>query len=607
MIPTTISRRHPSSSWAVCLTTAALLLGLSLPGCVKSPREFLSSWRGQKAEVDESTEESAAIADAGDADSDLKTSTVSRSETDLKLPQEEFGAENLMDRLMSRRQADSDGTTTDPFVGSDGALSQAKRDSAETISQSETEVRQRAATLEELLTQTKPSSTRKPNAADSARTTKGDSDRGATSKSDRGDKNLFAADFDSRLDQLKADLHSKTDATVSKAADEVNPFADFVANNRVEKQATSDPDRRPISSVSFERKSDRGRLQREQPPLKGATLTAKDRVQTLLTQAHEDWDSWRLEDAYRKTLAAQELAVLEGVEFDVSDERPSDLAKRIASDIRKDSLASTSPKAESWTDEPAPHDDAFGQAASRAFSSFTAGTSSLGWQAAVPEASNRLPQSRAIDQRPKIELSRNGRSGVNLLPPSSDDFPSDAEGSQWASPASSEMTGTDSHHESSNAIVNLAWPDDTNPPSNNNVRSFGNGPALVRYDTEAHNPTDLSTAEESEDFLAHVAANRDRVLQSERPQWPTLPAPNTSRSNQRDGRSEQVAVAPPILLGVNDTNPSTVAAAAPGSTTPTTNAPLASVWYSRPLWFVGGLVLLMLSMRLLSRRSTTYA
>ncbi|MEZ6145482.1 MAG: hypothetical protein R3B91_08730 [Planctomycetaceae bacterium] len=87
-----------------------------------------------------------------------------------------------------------------------------------------------------------------------------------------------------------------------------------------------------------------------------------------------------------------------------------------------------------------------------------------------------------------------------------------------------------------------------------------------------------------------------------------MPAPETSTANQRRDRSEQVAVAAPILLGVNDAP----VASPPKTTVPTTvstihatDASSARSWFPRPMWFVGGLVLLMLAMRLLSRRSGT--
>lgn len=600
MIPTTHSRRQTGHLSPVCLVTVALVVGMSLPGCVKSPRELLTSLRPQKADVEtaESEEENAAIADAAETDSDLKTAQVSRSETDGKLAKEEADNRNLFDRLMNRQHDNPDGASTDPFIESDAAASKAKQEADELAAKTETEVKRRAATLEELLAQSKPSTSNKPD----------------TSTSSRKDKNSFASGFDTRLERLKADLERKPDTSKDDAAGDVNPFADFVAKSPPKNADTIGT----VSSVSFEQKLDRSLV--DDRAINSGTSAAKERVQTLLQQAHEDWDSWKLEEAYRKALAAQELAVLENVQFDVADERPGDLAKRIASDIRKDSFTSTTTtKTNPWADESTSHDDvlgnstsrdddAFGRAASRAFSSFTAGTSTVGWQAAVSEHSTRPSLPQAGVDSPDADSSTTGRSGVNLLPPSDDDFPSEAEGIPWQGSASAKTTNTRTVSASTNSVVNLAWPEDAKSARNKDEGPANEGPALVRYDSDAYTPTSQAVNEDSKALWSQASANHDRVFPPAQAQWPSLPAPETSTANQRRDQSEQVAVAAPILLGVNDapvasahktTAPTTV------STIHATDAPAARSWFSRPMWFVGGLVLLMLAMRLLSRRSGT--
>ncbi|MCA9076480.1 MAG: hypothetical protein KDA93_15750 [Planctomycetaceae bacterium] len=598
MIPTSQIRRQLKTSLALCVTTTALVVGLSLSGCVKSPRDILASFRGQKAEIEEAAEESESIADAGKDDAD--TATVSQTKDDPTLPQQEFGTQNLLDRLLSRNKTEDDRVTTDPFVGADDA---AREKSDEIVSKSEAEVKRRAASLEELLEQTKRGSTSPADTTDDLSSSVARNDR---LKSKTGDDNQFVTNFDSRLDQLKADLQRETDAAGSELSDDVNPFAEFAASKTANQT--------PVSSVSFE-SGTAGTTERELPtehqhPLKNATLTAKDRVKSLMNQAHDDWESWKLEDAYRKTLAAQELAVLEGVEFDVTDERPGDLAKRIASDIRKDSLSTTLSKAEPWTEEANSHDDAFSEIASQTFESFASGTPNIGWQTVSSQIADSteggIPE--PTPQFPETEVHPSANSGVNLLPPSSDDFPSEAEGESWSTTSANRYRRTHHHESTEQNIVNLAWHDDESSTTNDasSQPDWDDRPALVRYESAPDHVNDEVSRESSEELLAHVAASRNRVLYSDGPQLPALPAPDTDAIRRRNSEPVQVAATPPMIVGMNDRQASSVgtSAALPASQAATTNTSVASVWYSRPLWFVGGLILLMLSMRLLSRRST---
>lgn len=600
MIPTSRTRFQLASSVALHATTTLLMLALMLSGCVKSPRDILTSWHGEEAEVEEDSDDSEAIADADDADD--TTTTVSRSKADPGLPQREFGTENLLDKLLSRQKTD-DRVTSDPFIATD-AVAEAGRDKAKTdVSKTEAEVRRRAATLDDLLAQTKPSSTSGPDAAAGTRASVARTDRAKTETKGSDRENRFASNFESRLDQLKADLQRETKA----AADEVNSFAEFMASQ--EKNGAS------VTSVSYKNESEplpeRGFRPNQKHPLEDVNISVKSRVQGLLNQAHDDWESWKLEEAYRKALAAQELAVLQGVEFDVSEERPADLAKRIADDIRKDSISTTMAKAESWTDETDSGDDPFSQIASRTFESFAAGAPNIGWQsAASPTTGSSKEMSNG--QYPRIEPSEvesrpSTNGGVNLMSPSSDDFPSEAEGNRWSMSSSADFASNDHDNSSSREIVNLAWPEDADSSGDRSSASpgFSQGPSLARYETDSYTPPGEVALESNTDLLSHVAANRDRVLGSGGPQWPALPAPDATSVDRRKPEPVQVAVAPPVLLGVNDTPAASVTAPeiAPTVQAANTRTPAASLWYSRPLWFVGGLILLMLSMRLLSRRS----
>ena len=606
MILTTDAPDHHSSSLTRFVSTTALIVALSLSGCVKSPRDILASWRGQTNDVEEASVDSEAIADSTAGDD--STSTVSTSKAEPGVPQQEFGAENLLDRLLSQKDS-NDSATTDPFVGIDAAEDADRERSDKVVSNSASEVRRRAATLEELLAQTKPKSDRDSKEAVREGTPVAKLDQHKHNTDSVGDVNRFASEFDSRLDQLKADLASEAELANSTAKDDVNPFAEFVASREsqvarvssVSHQTTS----QPISEIELPAS--------RRHPLSDSPRTAKERVRHLLNQAHDDWESWRLKEAYRKALAAQELAVLEGVEFEVSDERPSDLAKRIASDIRQDSLttSTSSSNAKSWTDEGISEDRSFGEVASRTFESFAAGTPNVGWQAVSLQPSLSVETSQTA-RAPGFDSTDSdsipaASGGVNLMPPADDDFPSEAEGNGWNIPASTGMSTSNNQGNAHREIVNLAWPETTAAPTEtvSPRQEFEEGPTLVRYETDTNDRAIVRDHESTNDLMAHVAANRERVLQFDGPSLPALPAPETSSLVRGKSEPDQVASATPILLGVNDRPASSIAVASPRQAVPavTTDRSTASLWYSRPLWFVGGLVLLMLSMRLLSRRS----
>jgi hypothetical protein len=305
---------------------------------------------------------------------------------------------------------------------------------------------------------------------------------------------------------------------------------------------------------------------------------AGSRVRMLMDEAQQDWQAWRLERAYRTAVAARDLALRENVEFLEGEERPRDLAEKIAFDFKQDVVTCQSPQA--LASKPFQQTD---EVPVRSFSP-PFGFEQLErladpWMAGVVQGTTssdladrdvaRSTSRKGVDASEPTVESRS--SGVSLLPPD-DDFPSDAEGRDWthADPRDIRLA----NHRFS----------EFSRPGDQEIREQMRG----------------LSAEDNQALLRNVADQRHRVLTSKGVQWPELPAAHQPAAlKQRSSGPIQVAQAPRYTLADDMAVAASPESGPDGATAAAGGSLLGQFWHSQPIWFIGGLILLIAALRIL--------
>jgi hypothetical protein len=593
-----------------------------LSGCARSPRDYLTGLRNfVRPEPVGRTEEKSSdetLAPADDPSLIAREEEESRQKHALKdMPvaangardaaggdSEQEGSSRLLESLLGKKPAEA-AESHDPFLASE-------RKTATGPSQPSSEGTVEM-TLEELLA----SANKPPAASDESRSGNEKSEAWwdsapaeaaevATASAEEpaptaepaeeivetsDDRIRFAREFDSRLDRLRAEL-SQAEPSGPQAADQsLNPFAEssLKVDPLVEEQhpltGAEEGVAPPVAHVADSKV--RGSL-------------ARQRVALLMTEAHEYWQNWDLPTAYRTALAAQELAVVENVSFDVAEETPADIAARIAADIRR----------EQWdTDEPevssTPQEDALAAVAPVADSTpstpptVPVSTKKHTWSTipAVPSWSQSAGGGAADFGVSRGEAAPESRSsGVSLLAPLDDDFPSESE--QPSGPATGEgRSGSDDV--AIPPFSTSTWPATTGV--NDAAAATSADTTLVRFESSESAPAPVLSAEDEQAIRSDVAATRSRVLESAPLEWPVLPVPGGGDLASINDLPVELSAAPPVALDDTDFVTPPVAAV-DGSSAAEEGSSRA--WAS---WVIGGTLLLVTALRLLSRRSATMA
>jgi hypothetical protein len=436
----------------------------------------------------------------------------------------------------------------------------------------------------------------------------------------------FSRQFDSRLERLRAELRLD-DNSVAAAADGDEMFDELRAGHTAE-QGASPQQSAPASASTnpviaardsleqanpFASTSERsqelpivagnGEVPAEQayPSLMtqprqpvsapesadGATasadgslpLDARSRVQALMDEAQQDWAALQLESAYRTAVAAHDLATRENVQFRNEEVQPFDLARKIAADRDRDAVATTADQsAEALASNPfnTSHELGIGAAGTpfgfeeldRLANPWTDTesdrTTSRGL--ADPNVARTATQQQADTDEPIVASQT---SGVSLLPPD-DDFPSDAAERDWAGADPRDIR-----------LATHRFPEFSRP-----------GDQQIREQMSG------LSAEDNQALLQSVADQKSRVLRSKGIQWPELPAARQPTAlGERSSGPIQVAQAPRFSLEDDmaiATAPEQKWEGTPGSG----GSLLGQIWRSQPIWFIGGLILLIVALRL---------
>lgn len=304
---------------------------------------------------------------------------------------------------------------------------------------------------------------------------------------------------------------------------------------------------------------------------------ARTRVHELMADARNDWQAWRLDRAYETAVAAQELAVRENVQLHDVEDQPEVLVRKIAADRSRDAVPALADQSQEAFGSN-PFDDADSSGSSKTpFGFAELDRLANPWTTTPEKSPSKAPADPASTLAEKQQNSHEADTvvqsqtgGVSLLPPD-DDFPSDADARDWS--------GADPRD------IRLA------------THKF---PQFSRsQDEQVREQMKGLSAEDNQALLQNVADQKNRVLRSKGIQWPELPAAHQPRTvAERSAGPIQVAEAPRFTLEDD------IAIAAPPDSageTPATSSGgslLGQFWRSQPIWFIGGLVLLILAMRL---------
>jgi hypothetical protein len=432
-------------------------------------------------------------------------------------------------------------------------------------------------------------------------------------------KTTFSRQFDSRLERLRAELNLD-DASVAAAED--SPFAatataGFSGKPQAhpqEEQLAGDGTARAAAGNAAEEfnpfalagepshdlpivagngETTSGQVypslmtQPRQPgevqPAETGIASAGDtdagaRVRTLMDEAQQDWQAWRLERAYEAAVAAHELAAREDVQFLEGEERPRDLVEKIASDLQQDTIGEEPSQAFASnlfqnTDESETRSAGapFGfEQLERLSDSWAAGNDDRRTSGGLAET--KLTESARPEQGDANDtIVASTSSGVSLLPPD-DDFPSDAEGRDWDHADPRDIR-----------LANHRFPEFSRP-----------GDQQIREQMRG------LSAEDNQALLRNVADQRNRVLTSKGIQWPELPAAHQPAAlTEHSGGPIHVAQAPRYTLADDMAIAAAPASQGESATPAGGGSLLGQFWHSQPIWFIGGLILLVVALRLL--------
>lgn len=571
-----------------------LVTALLVPGCAGKRVDLFSTLdefeSAETAEKDSPEADDKGLIAKQDADEKDEKQLVAASsnDADAKSTDDVSTPVSLRQRLRSFVGLGGDKqevATTDPFVDDDDAADEAAADNSSSKTAADASQDAIAETgrpsVDELLASF---ATKTPAVTAAGTKPWWEADDAPATGSEQASANTasadpqFAQEFDSRLERLRAELATVNSDSNSAASDAVDgPAVDpFLA-------ASSSP-----TSANAEDASARSLFGGDQHPLDSntsATLgAAKPRIKAMLADARTDWENWNLRRAYRTALDAQELAVLENVTFTADEVSPQELAEQIAADLRGDSVSAVAASREK---KPA------SSSLESLFTTSAKSSSAIGFpdfsDAASPWSTpaNSLNDTRAgLPSEDASQPTESRTSGVSLLPPD-DDFPSETDSTDWnralpsfgAVPPQPTTTVT----EDSIQLTNHKSPEFT----------------LTRSQTPQDQFPGLSN-EDNQELLTSVAAQRSRVLQPNDVEWPSLPAPaaDVAGSSHRPGPI-RLAEAPRFTLD-DDLAPAMDApAATPAARAPVSGSLLGQFWRSQPIWFIGGLVLLVIALRLL--------
>ena len=600
----------------VCLTLL-IAVAILVPGCAGKRPELLSSLIPQKSAADDEDSAGADVSDPVAAAGLIAEAETTRTKSRLSAFTEDEiieGPPRLLKRLRNRFRHQEDlVVTSDPFIGDDAVQTttpKAKADLPAAKSRS-TAAKSDGPTVEELLASFESKRAETPTAQSDAWWMTDVKKNGSTSsdaKSSRStakpaspatslsqDDTKLAEEFDSRLDRLRSELAGAETMAKNAAlhADKVeeNPFA------AAETKLASTPSSlltKPVEQLRNSTSADNlDSLTKEVSLTQTSTGTASQRIKAMLADARRDRENWNLRRAYRTALDAQELAVLENVQFAADDVRPQQLADEIADDLRRDVIRPESSRHEIVNKEVATSDvnpfagesDPLEKAVSSRFGFPEFSATANPWTTTT-SGSSELP--KASSEIEIVAESGSRTSGVSLLPPA-DDFPSDAARSEWGLGMSTSNPIRSSSEEEEIQLTTHKSPEFT----------------LTR-DAQPRDQLPGLSGKDNKALLTTVAEQRSRVLESKSVEWPTLSAPNV-KADEPIVKREPIRIAKAPRFALDDD-----AAAAPivpkstSSQAPAAGSLLGQFWRSQPVWFIGGLLLLIVALRLLPwpRRGT---
>ena len=405
----------------------------------------------------------------------------------------------------------------------------------------------------------------------------------------------FVEEFDSRLDRLRAKLASSpersdrddvpladlaaesTDVAKRNAGtttdDEYNPFADrTVVKSTLGSPTAADPqtaadlltESSPPETELFAGSRDESRS------------AIKDRIEQMLSDARRERTAGELDRAYRTVLDAQALAVLERVDFAADEQNPQELARLIEIELRGGESEFAAP-------DELPH------IAARPTSSPESSFPPFDFPELSPVAGSwddlRDRSEKASDD-PSVEVADAAAgSGVDLFPPD-DDFPSEAARSDWDGKSSpfggSSLEGENGAAKGIRLTIHEGLDDSLESPG----ASADQLPGFTEVDNQ--------------ELLSNVSETRDRVFEVSKLEWPSLPKLKSDEARSTLSRGPiRVAQAPELALNEEMIVASADATEAGAKSSSDSGPLLSQVWRSQPVWFVAGLVLLVIALRLL--------
>lgn len=593
-----------------------LITGLAIPGCAGNRSDMLSSLikpkQAETATAGEQADDEGTSALITGVDKQQKTSRLSAF-SDAEIIE---GRPRLRHRVRSLFSREDEATTAgDPFLQEESKRqsSEAAEDRKAIASSEQGRVDDMLASFQNQEQEKEPITKVKPWWETGTTETSGTPAPAetATASADTppkaAPKTTFSRQFDSRLERLRAelDLDDKSIADTEKSSDtsstpaaktprasgvpthaaiEVQPK--IAARNAQEANATAVDDvaaqQLPVvvgnartgaepATASLMTQPRLPAHESQNAPAASAAdaaaaADARQQVLALMDEARQDQQAWKLHRAYQTVVAAHKIAVREKVRFRAGEEQPRDLARKIAADVKKDALARRSGSApRAFASNPFRETDDLGIRSAAA----TFGFDELE-RLANPWTAKPADQSAAATPRPALAGARPAESqdsGVSLMPPE-DDFPSDAAGRDW--------------NDADPRDIRLA------------THKF---PDFRSADKQIRGQMKGLSASDNEALLQNIADQKNRVLTSKGIVWPRLPKGHQPlpRVERGDGPI-RVAQAPQFAL--EDDLAVTPVPAAAAKADPSSGSLLGQFWRSQPIWFIGGLVLLVMALRL---------
>lgn len=569
---------------ALCVVTAAVF-SVSTVGCVRSPREVVSSLRGRVA--DEAPDEAEAVASGSSvapadyalvdssSDSAIRTvgfrqqaaaSDVVRAGSSAPPPRARRQSENLLDTILKRRQQDLEASEPDSSLAS--------------TTTNQAQPQHSTATHRQITGS--PQSSRE-------------------SAIDPTAPNQFAGDFDARLARLREELKSdRIQTAAGSSAQTDSPAIPFWAQS----QSGSTADRQndtvstPASGQSKPRLPWTESTAADLSPPADAE-EAKEQIQTLLTESQNHWEHTRFHEAHEKAVQAQELAVSNRLTFSPSELDPGEVAEQIATAIKLQ----------------APAEDALsipGESSEQPVNLAVIADVKQTDQSVIPApdvtsldhavAGAEIESSSLVEPAAAFATERLvSDGGVQLLPPVADTLPS-----QTAPATEESELGFLRHRDAiKSAFASLDRPDPGSSPGPVPFakESDSTGPALLQNRGQNLRPLPLLSAPpKTEIVAAEKPPAPSNSMQIAAGEWPRFSNPSTAPTASESPQPLRIAQAPPILLdreAGTDSHSEPVATA--GLHRPSHGASGSpSHWSTQALWIIGGILLLIIAMRLTS-------